>query len=118
MNSPATPHVLRVVEIKPSEVAVMEGIDVARIKEQIKNIAHNLPPILDHNTYPEGFYQGPSVHCQVCGTRRRASKMVFCDKCYHGYRLWCLDKQLLKVWMGEMDASTSHMDATWMQTKQ
>ena len=73
------PHVLRVVEIRPTGVAVLECNDAARIEEEIKHIAHSPLPILDHNTYLKRFYRGPSVHCRVCGTRRRPSEMVLCD---------------------------------------
>ena len=93
----ARPHILRVVEIKPSGVAVLEGSDAARVEEQVKNIAHSQLPILDHNTYPERFCRGPTLHCRVCGLRSRGSKMVLCDTCNHGYHIWCLDKQLFKV---------------------
>ena len=97
LDAPARPHVLRVVEIKASGVALLEGSDAARIEEQQKNIAHCPLPILDGNMYPERFYRGPSLHCRVCGTRRRATKMVICDTCNHGYHLWCLDVPLLRV---------------------
>lgn len=55
LDVPARPHILRAVQVKGSGVAVLEGSDVARIEEQLKNIAHNLLPILNHNLYPERF---------------------------------------------------------------
>ena len=36
LDAPARPHVLRVVEIKASGVAVLEGVDAARIEEHQK----------------------------------------------------------------------------------
>ena len=65
----ARPHVLRIVEIRPSGAVVMEGSDAARQEEQIKNIAHCPLPILDTNMYLERYFHGPSLHCFVCGTR-------------------------------------------------
>ena len=53
LKAPSRPHVLRIVEIKPSGVVVMEGSDAARREEQIKNIAHSSLPILDTKMYPE-----------------------------------------------------------------
>ena len=97
LEAPTRPHVLRIVEIKPSGVVVMEGSDAARREEQIKNIAHCPLPILDTKMYPERYFRGPSLHCQVCGTRRRATKMVVCDKCNAGCHIWCLDKPLMRV---------------------
>ena len=40
------------VEVRDSEVAMLEGVDAVRIEELLKNIAHNPLPILDHNLYP------------------------------------------------------------------
>ena len=87
LDVPTRPHILRVVEIKPSGVAVLEGSDAARVEEQLKNIANSQLPILDHNMYPERFYRGPDLHCRVCGMRNRGSKMVLCDTCNHGYHI-------------------------------
>ena len=58
LYAPARPHVLRVVDMRPIDVAVLEGSDVARIEEHQKNIDHWPLPILDHNTYRESFYWG------------------------------------------------------------
>ena len=93
----ARPHVLRIVKIWPSGAVVMEGSDTARSEEQIKNIAHCPLPILDTNMYPERYFRDPSLHCFVCGTRHRASKMVICDKCNGGCHIWCLDVPLMRV---------------------
>ena len=40
---------------------MLEGSDVVKIEKEIKNIAHNPLPILDHNTYLERLYRRPSV---------------------------------------------------------
>ena len=97
LQAPSRPHVLRIVELKDSGVVVMEGSDAARWEEQVKNVAHCPLPILDTKMYPVRYYRGPSVHCRVCGTRHRGSKMVLCEACQHGYHIWCLDKPLLRV---------------------
>ena len=93
----ARPHVLRIVEIRPSGPVVMEGSDAARREEQIKNIVHCPLPILDTNMYPERYFRGPSLHYFVCGTRHRSAKMVICDKCNGGCHIWCLDVPLMRV---------------------
>ena len=67
LDAPARPHVLRVVEIRLSGVAVLEGSDAPRIEEEIKNIAHNPLPILDNNTCLERLYRRPSMHRRVSG---------------------------------------------------
>ena len=101
MDTLARPYVLRVVENRPTGVVVLEGSDAATIEEQQKNIEHCPLSILDHKTFPERFYWGPSVHCRVCGTRRRASTVVLCDPCNLGYHIWCLDTPLLRVSDGD-----------------
>ena len=79
LDAPARPHVLRVVEIKASEVALLEISDATQIEERQKNIAHCPLPILDINMYMQRFYKGSSLHFRVCGTRKIATKKVVCD---------------------------------------
>ena len=59
LDALARPHIRRVVEIKQSGVALLEGSDAARVEEQQKNIAYCPLPILDTKLYPERFYRGP-----------------------------------------------------------
>ena len=96
LDVPARLHILRVVEVKDSEVVVLGGGDAARI-EEIKNIAHNPLPILDHNLYLEWVYREATTHCRVCGRRSGPSYTVLCESCNHGYHLWCLEPHLEKV---------------------
>ena len=65
VDVPAGPHIIRVMEVKNSGGALLEGSDAAKIGEQLKNIALNPLPILDHNLYPERFYRGATMHCIV-----------------------------------------------------
>ena len=41
LDVPTRPHILQVVKIKPSGVAVLEGSDAARVEEHVKNIAQS-----------------------------------------------------------------------------
>ena len=97
LQAPARPHVLRIVELKPSGVVLMEGSDAARCEEQIKNVAHCPLTILDTKLYPGRYYRGPSVHCGRCGLRKDGAKMVLCEACQKGYHLWCMDVPLLHI---------------------
>ena len=83
LQPPARPHILRVVELRPSGVVALEGSDAARVQRQVKDIAHSSLPILDPSPHPDRFYRGPNLHCRVCGCRNHASKMVLCDKWVH-----------------------------------
>ena len=56
LDAPARPHVLQVVKIKASGVALLEQSDAARIEEQQNIIAQCPLPIVDNNMYPERFY--------------------------------------------------------------
>ena len=57
---PARPHILRVVELRTSEVVVLEGSDAARVQRQVKDKAHSPLPILDPSLHPDRFYKGPT----------------------------------------------------------
>ena len=59
-------HILRVIELRPSGVVVLEGSDTARVQRQVKDIAHNPLPILDPSLHPDRFYRGSNLHCRVC----------------------------------------------------
>ena len=97
LQRPARPHILRVVELRPSGVVVLEGSDVARVQGQVKDIAHSPLLILDPSLHPDRFYRGPNLHCRVCGCKNRASKMIMCDRCNEGYHIWCVDPLLMRV---------------------
>ena len=97
LQPPARPHILRVVELRPSRVVVLEGSDAARVQRQVKDIAHSPLPILDPSLHPDRFYRGPNLHCSVCGCKNRASKMTLCDRCNEGYHIWCVEPPLLRV---------------------
>ena len=90
LDVPARPHILRVVEVKDSGVAILQGSDAARIKEHLKNI-------LDPYLYPERFYRGAPIHCRVSGRRSGPTYMVLCETCNEWYHLWCLGPQLERV---------------------
>ena len=98
LDASVGPHVLRVVEMRPSGVAVLEGSDAARIEEQIKNIAHNPLHILDHNTYLGRFYWGLSLwHTEACKQdgavpqlQPRILRVVLGQAVANGAR-WCMD---------------------------
>ena len=95
LDAPARPHVLCILEVKPSGVVLMEGNDVGRKEEQIKNVAQWPLPILDTTMYPERYFQGPKIHCRLCGLRHRGNKMALCDTCQDDYHIWCIDRPLL-----------------------
>ena len=62
LDAPARPHVLRVVEIKKSGVALLEGSNAVRVEEQKENIAHCPLPI--HKIVPRALLPGPFTTLQ------------------------------------------------------
>ena len=104
-QAPARPHILRVVELRPSGVVVLEGSDAARVHRQVKDIADSPLPILDPSLHPDRFYRGPNLHCRVCGCTNRAGKFIMCDKCNKGYHIWCLEPPLMRVPEGSLMCS-------------
>ena len=97
LDAPARPHVLRIMETKPSGVVLLGGSDAARKEEQVKNVAHCPLPILDTNMYPTRYFRGPSMYCRMCRTRHRATRMVLCDTCNARYHLRCLYTPLMRA---------------------
>ena len=97
LQLPARPHILRVVELRPSGVVVLEGSNAARVQQHVMDIAHSPLPILDPSLHPDRFYRGPNLHCKVCGFKNRASKMILCDRCDEGYHIWCVEPPLMRV---------------------
>ena len=97
LDAHSRPHVLRVVEVKPSGVVLMEGSDAQRGEEQAKNVAQCPLPILNTRMYLGRFFRAATKACRTYGSRKRGSKMVLCDVCQDGFHIWCLDQPLLRV---------------------
>ena len=94
------PHILRIKELRPSGVVVLQGSDGTTINHQISQIAKCSVPISDATIYPETFTRTNTVHCQTCGSRRNASKMLLCDECNKGFHTFCLTQPLEEVPLG------------------
>ena len=67
LQTPAHPHVLRIVELRASGVVILEGSDAARCTKQMKDVAHCPLPILDTTLHPGRYWRGASKKCQQCG---------------------------------------------------
>ena len=91
------PHILRIVELRDSGIAVLGGRDGTTMQEQVKHIAHYIVPVGDKRVYPELYDRGETAHCRVCRLRSYPKRMVLCDKCNQGYHTWCLTPPLVGV---------------------
>ena len=76
LQPPARPHILRIVELRPSGIVILEGSDAARTQRQIKDVAQSPLPILDLALHPYRFYRGPTLHFRVCEGRAQGPKTL------------------------------------------
>ena len=74
----ARPPILRVVELRPSGVVVLEGSDAPRVQCQIKDISHSSLPILDPSLHPDMFYRGPNLHSETTRARLLGLTLYSC----------------------------------------
>lgn len=97
----ANAEVLRVREVRPSGVLVLEGRNGQRIEENILNCAPcHLPitdPVIDWAQYKPSL----DMPCEVCHHPHGASTMLVCDGCWRGYHMECLRPPLKKVPPGD-----------------
>ena len=111
------PHILRVVDLKPSGVAVLQGSDGTTIDHQVTQLAHCSVPIADTNLYPHKYVRTNAVHCQICGSRKKAALMLLCNVCNKGFHTYCLDPPLAEVpdfrWQCETHQVTSWNSGMW-----
>ena len=97
LDPPVRPHVLRVVELRKSGVAILQGSDATTLSHQVSKLAHCSVPVIDTNLYPETFVRTDKVHCQRCGNRRPFATMLLCDICNEGWHTTCLEIPLDKA---------------------
>ena len=91
------PHILRIVDMKPTRVVVLQGSDGSTVDHQVTQLTHCSVPIADTQIYPHKFIRTDAVHCQGCGSRRDAALMLLCDICNKGFHTFCLDPPLQEV---------------------
>ena len=90
-----SPHILKVVALQGSGVAVLQGADGATISHQLSNMTPCSVLVADTK-----FQPGRYVHCRVCGSKSDAAVMLLCDACNRGFHIWCLKDPLPEVPIG------------------
>ena len=95
MEAKTHPHVLRIFELRPSGIVVLEGSDAARCTKLVKDIAHCPLPIEDTRLHPGRYYRGKSQSCRGCGLTDKDRSTAICDGCQQTYHMWCMEKPLL-----------------------
>ena len=95
------PHILRIIELRDTGVAKLQGSDGTTTTRQIHQLAHCTVPVSDHKIYMEKYVKTRSVHCQICSSREDEAVMLLCDTCNKGYHTFCLTPALKGVPDGE-----------------
>ena len=111
LDARAARTILRVREVKPYGVLVLEGSDGATAAVRMERCAPCHSPHLmtvDH--------VAAELPCEVCGSPSLAAPMLLCDGCDRGYHISCLQPPLEQVPPGDWycpDCQPSASSALW-----
>ena len=89
--------ILRIIDLKPSEVVVLQGRCGCTITNHARNLSPCHLPNLDGTIRPDLAVPPPSLACSVCNFPDNANCMLLCDGCGAGYHTHCLDPPLSAV---------------------
>ena len=84
LDAPVRPHILRIVEIRFSNVAVLQGSDSATVAHQISKQAYCSIPVSNTRVYPERYVRTDVVQCQICGSKNDPAVMLLNGVCNKG----------------------------------
>ena len=80
--------ILRVKDVLPSGILLLEGKDGRECREHSKNCAPCHLPI-DGFVHPELAVVPDGLPCFVCGEKKGAATMLLCDRCQRGWHMAC-----------------------------
>lgn len=89
--------ILRVREVLPSGVLILEGRDGMIWKDHVRNCASCHLPNVDGKVDPNLAVVPASLRCMLCGFARGAATMLVCDQCSRGWHMGCLTPPLEMV---------------------
>ena len=89
MDVKAGRTILRVKEILPSGVLLLEGKDGQECRDNTKNCAPCHLPI-EGTVHPEMAVVPPGYRCFVCGESKGVATVLLCDQCQCGWHMTCL----------------------------
>ena len=92
--------ILRVKEILPSVVLLLEGKDGQECRDHTKNYAPCHLPI-EGIILPELVVVPAGYKCVVCREKKDATTMLLCDQCQRGWHMACLTPPLSTLPRGE-----------------
>ncbi|BBN08003.1 hypothetical protein Mp_4g07990 [Marchantia polymorpha subsp. ruderalis] len=82
--------ILRVREVLPSGVLLLEGRDGVVWKDHVRNCAPCHLPNVDGTMDPSLAIVRASLRCMLCGSAVQAARMLVCDRCSRGWHMSCL----------------------------
>lgn len=86
--------ILRVKEVRPSGVLVLEGADGRCTTDHLRNCAPCHLPNLDPTIVTADWVLPLNYPCQVCRSPNEPELMLLCDECNGGFHLQCLKPPL------------------------
>ena len=85
--------ILRVKDVLPSGILLLEGKDGRECREHSKNCAPCHLPI-DGSVHPELAVVPEGLPCFACREKKGAASMLLCDHCQRGWHMACLTPPL------------------------
>lgn len=96
LDMPARPEILRIIEIRPKGVLILQGKDLTTIAENRVNCTPcHLPIVEADEAQGEPVYQ--HTPCSRCKQVDKPELMVICSSCSQRYHIHCLQPQLSSV---------------------
>ncbi|BBN02223.1 hypothetical protein Mp_2g13720 [Marchantia polymorpha subsp. ruderalis] len=82
--------ILRVREVLPYGVLLLEGRDGVVWKDHVRNCAPCHLPNVDGTMDPSLAIVRAGLRCMLCGSAGQAARMLVCDRCSRGWHMSCL----------------------------
>ncbi|GLC55390.1 hypothetical protein PLESTB_000982200 [Pleodorina starrii] len=97
LDPPAQPTILRVIEVRPSGVLVLEGHCGQTLKSHVKDCAPCHLPIRDEVVDPRVARPSATLSCEVCRSPKGEEWMLLCDSCGTGWHTYCMKPALKQI---------------------
>ena len=97
LDAQAKPEILRVAEVRPGGVLMLEGRCGTKLSTHSTNCAPCHLPIYDHDIDPRLARPTTSHACEVCRFPDAEEWMLLCDACGAGWHTYCLHPPLSDI---------------------
>jgi len=101
LGIPARNEILKVVEIRPTGVLVLQNQAGKLFKRHVEDCSPCTVSNVDGTVHPELAKPTWNFPCTTCGDHRQAAKMLLCDGCNLGFHTYCLPEPLAEVPEGD-----------------